>query len=77
MREAHERKIRSIYGNWMLGNKKDAAKKVRGLSKLELFYLVSSNLYTALPDFADGEDTRRHRLLFENFIGNALEGLYQ
>ena len=68
-----EKKVTTIYHNWLNGNKRDAAKQVRNLSKLELFSLISSHQILAIPDFIGRKE---RQLSFENFVCNALEGMY-
>lgn len=71
MKEKTEVKLRAIYSNYVNGNKKEAAKKVRGLTKIELFYLVSSHNILAIIDLMGNHE---RKISFENFICNALEG---
>lgn len=65
-----ENKIRSIFSAWKAENRELAATKIRRLSKIELFYLVSSNKLTAVPELLHD---RKRAMCFENFIGNSLE----
>jgi hypothetical protein len=74
MQAKTEKKIQAIYANYINGNKKDAARSVRGLSKLELFSACSSHMILAMPELI-GE--KEKQCLFENFICNSLEGMYK
>ena len=68
-----ETKIKTILHNWTMGNRKDAAKIVRNLSKLEICQLFTRR-HEALPDFIMMSAAKR--VDFESFIENALEGLF-
>ena len=68
-----ETKIKYIVTNWINGNKKEAAKKVRGLTKIELFYLVSSHNILVCRELIGNKEKQ---CSLENFVCNALEGVY-
>ena len=74
MKEKTERKIQYIIDNWVNGNLKEAAKKVNSLTKIELFYLVSSNNKLACPSLIAAKNTV---VRLENFVLQALEGGYK
>jgi len=73
MKQSTENKLARIYTKYTNGNKWEAARMVRGLTKLELFYCVSSNNVLVIDEFIDNSNLRYS---FENFICNSLEGLY-
>lgn len=66
-----EIKILTIFNAWKIGNHERAAKRIRALSKVELFYLVSSHVVIAVPELLRD---RKRALCFENFICNSLGG---
>jgi hypothetical protein len=73
MIEKTENKIKAIYFSWKNEHKQKAAKLVRALTKIELFYLVSSHNYLACPELMGN---RERQLCLENFVCSALEGAY-
>lgn len=68
-----EDRFESVLSNYRNGNLSDAAKAVRGLSKLELIKLVN-NIY-ALPSGFIGDNAGR--VNFFEFIEKALDGYYK
>jgi hypothetical protein len=69
-----ESKIKAIYYNYVNGNKKDGAKLVNKLSKLELVLISNTGLVTVVTELIGKTEKR---LRFEDFIVNSLEGRYK
>ncbi len=65
--------MEDVINNWTNGNKKDAAKIIRSMTKLGIVYLLT-HTHEIDTSFI-GNNLRR--LDFEDFIINSLSGMYQ
>ena len=73
MKNSTSKKIKKIYTNWENGNKYDAAKIVRGMSKAELFFLLCRR-HEALPVLIMADSNTIYN--FEYFIERVLDGYF-
>ncbi len=65
--------MEDVINNWTNGNKKDAAKIIRSMTKLGIVYLIT-HVHEVDTSFI-GNNLRR--LNFEDFVINSLSGMYQ
>ncbi len=65
--------MEDVINNWTNGNKKDAAKIIRSMTKLGIVYLIT-HVHEVDTSFI-GNNLRR--LDFEDFVINSLSGMYQ
>ncbi len=65
--------MEDVVNNWTNGNKKDAAKTIRSMTKLGIVYLIT-HIHEVDTSFI-GNNLRR--LDFEDFVINSLSGMYQ